>query len=75
LLRKPDVLILDESTNALDKMTQERVVENILREYSKRRIVIFVTHDPSIMKRVDEIVDLESINAEAILANTPEKAN
>lgn len=61
LLRKPDVLIFDESTSALDKATQERVVGNILREYSEK-IVIFVTHDPSIMDRVDEIVDVEKIN-------------
>jgi ABC-type bacteriocin/lantibiotic exporter with double-glycine peptidase domain len=61
LLRKPDVLIFDESTSALDKATQQKVVENILREYSNK-IVIFVTHDPHIMKRVDEVVDLEKIN-------------
>ena len=61
LLRKPDVLILDESTSALDKKTQEQVIENILREYSSK-IVIFVTHDPHIMKRVDEIVDFGEIN-------------
>ena len=61
LLRKPDVLIFDESTSALDKVTQEQVIENILREYSNK-IVIFVTHDPHIMKRVDEIVDFGEIN-------------
>ena len=73
LLRKPDVLILDESTNALDKLTQERVVENVLQEYSKK-IVIFVTHDPSIIKRVNEIVDLESINSDAVPISTLDKA-
>lgn len=57
LLRKPDVLILDESTNALDKSTQEQLVEDILREY-KDRIVVFITHDPAIMTRVDHVIDL-----------------
>ena len=61
LLRNPDVLIFDESTSALDKQTQELVVENILREYSNK-IVIFVTHDPQIMSRVNEVVDLEKVN-------------
>lgn len=61
LLRKPEILILDESTSALDKTTQERVIENILREYSKK-IVIIVTHDPHIMEQVDEVVNLETIN-------------
>ena len=62
LLRKPDVLIFDESTSALDKATQERVVGNILREYAEK-IVIFVTHDPHVMERVDEVIDLGRINA------------
>lgn len=62
LLRKPDVLILDESTNALDKETQEKVIENILREYSEK-IVIFVTHDPKITRKVDEVIDFSEINS------------
>lgn len=65
LLRKPDVLVLDEGTSALDKATQTRVVENILREFSEG-IVIFVTHDPEIMHCVDEIVDLGKINSAGV---------
>ena len=61
LLRKPDVLIFDESTSALDKATQDTIVENILLEYANK-IVIFVTHDPQIMNRVDEIIDLSKVN-------------
>jgi ABC-type multidrug transport system fused ATPase/permease subunit len=64
LLRKPDVLILDESTSALDKATQEQVLGNVLREY-QGKILIFVTHDPHIMRRVDEVVDLQQINGAA----------
>ena len=65
LLRIPDVLIFDESTSALDKKTQEAVVENILREYGNK-IVIFVTHDPQIMSRVNEVVDLEKVNLASV---------
>ena len=61
LLRRPDVLILDESTSALDKVTQTQVVENILREFADK-IVIFITHDPSIMNRVDVVIDMQSVN-------------
>lgn len=61
LLRKPDVLILDESTSALDKATQAQVIENVLELYSGK-IVIFVTHDPYIMGRVSETIDLAMIN-------------
>lgn len=71
LLRKPDVLILDESTSALDKHTQTQVVENILREY-RDRIVLFVTHDPYIIAQVDEVIDMRQINgAVQFVANEP----
>ena len=61
LLRKPDVIIFDESTNALDNLTKEFVIANILKEYSKK-IVIFITHDSLVMSKVDEVLDLEKIN-------------
>lgn len=61
LLRKPDVLILDESTSALDKATQHRVVDHILKEYANK-IVVFVTHDPYVMKSVSDVIDLAQIN-------------
>lgn len=63
VLRNPDVLILDESTSALDKHTQSLVIENILRIYSDK-IVIFVTHDPHIMELADEVIDLANIHTE-----------
>jgi ABC-type bacteriocin/lantibiotic exporter with double-glycine peptidase domain len=59
ILRDPDVILLDESTSGLDADTRDRVVGNLLERY-KDRIVIFSTHDQAIMRRVDEIVTLES---------------
>jgi len=64
MLRRPDVLILDEATSALDKSTQNRVLANIRREF-RDSIVIFITHDPQVMAAVDEVLDLEKINAAA----------
>lgn len=59
ILRDPDVILLDESTSGLDAETRDRVVGNVLERY-KDRIVIFSTHDQAIMRRVDEIVTLDS---------------
>lgn len=61
VLRDPDMLILDESTSALDKVTQSQILENILKVYAEK-IVVFVTHDPHIMSLVDEVIDLAHIN-------------
>jgi ABC-type bacteriocin/lantibiotic exporter with double-glycine peptidase domain len=57
LVRKPDVLILDESMSALDPATKETIIENILAEY-RNKIVIFVSHDPAIREKVDVVIEL-----------------
>ena len=60
LARDPDVLILDESTNALDKAMQEQIIRNILRRY-RERIVIFITHDPAVAAMADVTIDFEGL--------------
>jgi ABC-type bacteriocin/lantibiotic exporter with double-glycine peptidase domain len=51
ILRNPSVLILDESLSALDTIARNRVLENILRVFSDR-IVIIVTHDAAVASRM-----------------------
>ena len=60
LLRDPQVLLLDESTSALDRPTRDRVTKAILAEYAKR-IVVFATHDREISDQVDEVIQLEPL--------------
>jgi ABC-type bacteriocin/lantibiotic exporter with double-glycine peptidase domain len=57
LLLLADVLIMDESTSALDKGTREGILGEVLPLY-RDRIVIFITHDPAILERVDEVIYL-----------------
>lgn len=63
LIRNPEVLIFDESTSALDKVTQGKILQNILQKKSDK-IIIFITHDPEIMELVDEVINLEKLNVE-----------
>jgi ATP-binding cassette subfamily B multidrug efflux pump len=60
LIRKPDVLILDEATSALDQRTKDFILDNILKAY-KSKILIIVTHDPSVLPLVTDVVDLQVI--------------
>jgi ABC-type bacteriocin/lantibiotic exporter with double-glycine peptidase domain len=64
VLRRPDLLLLDESTSALDAETRARVVDNLLAEF-RDRIVLFVTHDAFVMSRVSEVIDMAAINRAA----------
>lgn len=58
ILRAPEVLILDESTSALDADTREKVVRNLLSN-SNTRILIFVTHDKDLVRHVTHVLSLE----------------
>ena len=54
LLRKKDILILDEITSALDPDTEKRVLHNLLSQ--KNRTVIMITHKPEVADRCDNIL-------------------
>lgn len=59
LIREPDVLILDECTNAVDPTTRKLLVETLCSRYSKR-ILIFITHDREVMSAVHEVWHLNA---------------
>ena len=52
------ILILDESTNALDKRNEEMIFKS-LREHSKNKIIIIINHNLSIEKYLDHIYEVK----------------
>ncbi|MCU0425062.1 MAG: ABC transporter ATP-binding protein/permease [Candidatus Kapabacteria bacterium] len=68
LLRKPDVFLFDESMSALDQTTKDRLIETIIAA-NRDKIVIFVSHDPSIREKVDEVIELSKYVANEPLAS------
>lgn len=61
LLRQPAVLLLDESTSALDAATRQQVISNLINTF-RDRIIVFVTHDIHVIEEVDEVMDMSLIN-------------
>jgi subfamily B ATP-binding cassette protein MsbA len=59
ILRNPDVLLLDEATNALDNET-EREFQSALQQYGKGRTVIVIAHRLSTVEAADQIVVLDA---------------
>ena len=59
LARRPDILVLDEATNALDSLTEQAFQEALL-EFARERTVIVVAHRLSTIERADHIVFLDS---------------
>ena len=50
LVNDPDVLLADEPTGALDTATSVQIM-NLLKEISKTKLVIMVTHNPDLAER------------------------
>ncbi|MEO8005021.1 MAG: ABC transporter ATP-binding protein [Betaproteobacteria bacterium] len=63
LIRNRNVLLLDESTSALDAETRNKVVENILHLY-REKIVVFSTHDESVANQMDIVIEVKQFNAD-----------
>lgn len=58
MLKKPDILILDEATSNLDAIT-ERALDRTINEFSKDVTTIFIAHRLSTIKNCDRIYVLE----------------
>jgi len=58
LYHDPDVLILDEATSALDGITENKVINAILK-FSKQKTIIMIAHRLSTLKDCDNIFFIE----------------
>jgi subfamily B ATP-binding cassette protein MsbA len=55
LVRDPDILILDEATNALDTLT-ERDFQRALEQFARHRVVFVVAHRLATIENADRVV-------------------
>lgn len=65
MINNPKVLFADEPTAALDHENAFAVME-ILKEYAKENLVLVITHDRSILKDADSVVEMWDGNISAI---------
>ena len=59
LYRQPKILIFDEATNSLDNKTEKEFMR-IVNNLSKKKIIIFVTHNLSLLRNCTSLYELEN---------------
>ncbi|MGL5330218.1 MAG: ATP-binding cassette domain-containing protein, partial [Peptostreptococcaceae bacterium] len=59
LINDPNIILADEPTGALDSESSDNIMD-ILKQISKDKTVIIITHDEDIAKYADEIIEVEN---------------
>lgn len=70
IVSNPPVLILDESTGALDPVSERQVLERLL-DYRLGKTTLLITHRPKVIERADWIVMLD--RGKLQIQGTPEQ--
>ena len=56
VMEQPDLIILDEPTNALDEEGVERICQIIRRERDRGALIIMACHDARILESVSDMI-------------------
>ena len=64
IYHNPEILVLDEATNAVDKNTQQKIINNILNMQNKT--IILITHDEEITKNFDIVLKVNNKKIEIL---------
>ena len=59
IVRKPQLLILDEATTALDPETEERILLTLRKLTEKGITIIAVSHQPAVLNIADNVYQLK----------------
>lgn len=62
LYKNPEIILMDESTNALDEKTEDRILSNLRSEKFQKKTVIIISHRKNTLLQCDKVLTL--INGE-----------
>ena len=65
LFNNPEILIFDEGTNALDVLSEKKIINNIRKNY-KKLTIIFITHRLNALKKCNKIIFIQNSQVKKI---------
>ncbi len=68
LVRRPDLLIVDETTNNLDIVEKKRIAE-ILRSLRRKCTIVSITHDDSFLHECDKVYEVKDGSVTQLTSN------
>ena len=56
LFSSASLIIFDESTNALDNITESKLLNNLIKNDKSNRSLVFISHRLSLAEKVDKVI-------------------
>lgn len=72
LINDPEIILADEPTGALDSESSKVIME-ILKEISKDKTVLIITHDEEVVTYADEVIEMDDYNITVQIVNDKDK--
>ena len=59
LYRDPEIILMDESTNALDEKTEDKILNNLRSETLKKKTILIISHRKNTLNKCDKVLNLD----------------
>ena len=59
IYRNPDIYFMDESTSALDSITEQKIIKNMKENFSQKTIIL-IAHRKTTIDACDKIINLKN---------------
>jgi ATP-binding cassette, subfamily B, bacterial PglK len=59
LYRDPEIILMDESTNALDEKTEDKILNNLRLETLNKKTILIISHRKNTLNKCDKVLNLD----------------
>ena len=59
LYRDPEIILMDESTNALDEKTEDKILKNLRSGKLNKKTILIISHRKNTLNKCDKVLNLD----------------